>query len=123
MKTSIIEKSEAKEAINKVILTGNLGKDPLLDQVGRGQKIVRFSLATNQDYKNNKGETVKNTLWHNVIAWGDLAEEINQKLKKGSRITVEGRINYNVYTDKSGSKRSFTDIIANNVRMHETNEK
>ena len=119
MKASIIEKSETKEAINKVILTGNLGKDPLLDQVGRGQKIARFSLATNQDYKNNKGETVKNTLWHNVIAWGDLAEEINQKLKRGSRVTVEGRINYNVYTDKSGSKRSFTDIIANTVRTHE----
>ena len=115
----IIEKSEGREIINKITLTGNLGKDPTLDNVGKAQKVTRFTMATNQEYRNSKGELIKNTLWHNVLAWGDLAIEIHEKLKKGNRITVEGRINYNSYSDKKGGKRIFTDIIANVVRKHE----
>ena len=119
MIASLIEKSEGNEPVNKVVLTGNLGRDPIIDLLGKGQKVAKLSLATNYEYKNGKGEMIKNTIWHNVLAWGDLAVEVKEKLKKGNRITIEGKINYNVYTDKSGFKKSFTDIIANTVRVHE----
>ncbi|MFN5183855.1 MAG: single-stranded DNA-binding protein [Bacteroidota bacterium] len=118
MKSTSIEKSQGKEPINKVILTGNLGRDPIIDLLGKGQRVARFSLATNYEYKNGKGELIKNTLWHNVLAWGDLALEVKEKLKKGDKITIEGKINYNVYSDKTGAKKSFTDIVANAVRTH-----
>lgn len=119
MKGSSIEKSEGEEPVNRVILTGYLGRDPIIDLLGHGQKVAKLSLATNYEFKNSKGELIKNTLWHNILAWGDLAVEIKEKLKKGNRITVEGKINYNLYRDKSGGRRSYTDIIASVVRIHQ----
>jgi single-strand DNA-binding protein len=118
MSTITINKNEEKMIINQVILTGHLGKDPVVDTIGNQQKLAKFSIATNQDYTNAKGERVKNTQWHNLIAWGKVAGEIHELLKKGSLVTVEGKINYRNYTDKEGVRRIFTDIVVHQFTAH-----
>lgn len=107
---------------NKVILTGYLGKDPTLDTVGSNFKVSKFSLATNNDHKSGKGEWVKETLWHQVVMWGKLATEASEKLKKGTRVTIEGKISYNIFTDKNGVRRQYTDIIGSDFTIHEKND-
>ena len=119
---TIVASTSEKNIINQVILTGHLGKDPSLDTLSNQQKITRFSIATNQDYNNPKGERVKNTLWHNLVAWGKVAEEIHQSLKKGTLVTVEGKINYRNYTDKDGARKIFTDIVVLNFKIHPKNK-
>jgi single-strand DNA-binding protein len=111
-----------KEIINQVILTGFLGQDPRVDVLASKMKVAKFSLATNNQYKNSKGEIVKETHWHNIVAWGKLASEVEEKLKKGIRVTVEGKISYNIFTDKSGVKKQYTDIIANELSIHQKKE-
>lgn len=111
-----------EQIINKVILTGHLGKDPTLDTVGANYKVAKFSLATNNDHKSSKGDVVKDTQWHNVVLWGKLATEASEKLKKGSKVTLEGKINYRMYTDKNGVKRQYTDIVAHDFVVHQRKE-
>jgi single-strand DNA-binding protein len=108
---TVVANTDSKDIINQVILTGNLGKAPTLDTVGTNSKVCKFSVATNQDYKNLKGELIKNTLWHNITVWGKLAVDVHEKLQKGSRVTIMGKINYKQYTDKNGVKKTWTDII------------
>jgi len=115
---TIVPSTTDKHIINQVILTGHLGKDPSLDTLSNQQQITRFSIATNQDYKGPKGERVKNTQWHNLIAWGKLAAEIHNSLKKGALVTIEGKINYRNYTDKDGVRKIFTDIVVQNFKLH-----
>ena len=117
-----ITTTENTEVVNKVILTGFLGKDPTLDTVGSNFKVSKFSLATNNDHKNSKGEITKETLWHNIVLWGKMAAEASEKLKKGNRVTVEGKLSYRMFTDKSGQKRQYTDIIVHDFKLHAKKE-
>jgi len=106
-------------AINKVQLTGNLGNDPEIKTFDGGNKLARFSMATTEEFTTRSGERAKNTQWHYVTAWGKLAEKIENELKKGSNVSVEGRINTRNYTDKDGQKRYITEIVANEVLLNQ----
>jgi single-strand DNA-binding protein len=97
---------------NKVQLIGNLGMNPEVRTTETGRKMARLSLATNESYKNNKGEWVKETQWHNVIAWGKTAELAEQHLIKGSEVFLEGKLVHREYTDKEGVKKSITEVQA-----------
>lgn len=95
---------------NSVRLIGHLGQDPEFKETGKS-KLVKFSLATNDTYKNEAGEKVEETQWHNLIAWGKQAEVAKQYLKKGSEIAIEGKLTTRTYDDKDGIKRYFTEIV------------
>ena len=102
---------------NKVQLIGNLGMDPEIKNLDGGKKLAKMSIATNETYKNNKGEKVTETQWHNLIAWGKTAEICEKFLKKGSEIAVEGKLVNRNYTDKEGIKRYVTEIEIHEVLM------
>ena len=95
---------------NKVQLIGNLGMNPEVKTLDGGKKLAKMSIATNESYKNAKGERVTETQWHNLIAWGKTAEIIEKLLKKGSEVAVEGKLINRNYTDKEGIKRYITEI-------------
>jgi single-strand DNA-binding protein len=103
--------------VNKVILIGNLGKDPEMRYLPSGQAVVKFSLATNAKRKDKSGQVIDITDWHNIVAFGRTAEVCNQYLKKGSPIYLEGRIQTRSYDDKDGNKRWITEIIAQTIQM------
>ena len=103
--------------INKAILIGNCGKDPEIRTTNAGKKVATFSLATSDNRKNDKGEKVTTTMWHNIVAWSPLAEVMESYVKKGQQLYIEGRINYRDYSDKDGNKRHVTEIIANTIQM------
>ena len=103
--------------INKVILVGNLGKDPEVRSLDAGRKVANFSLATTETYKNKNGERVEQTEWHNVVYYGPVAEVIEKYLRKGSQIYVEGKIRTRSYDDKEGIKRYVTEIIGDTMTM------
>lgn len=106
-----------KSLRNSVQLIGNLGMDPEVKQVSNGNKMARFSLATSDTYKNQKGEKVTDTQWHNLIIWGALADVAEKYLKKGNQIAVEGRLETNTYDDKDGNRKFFTQIKVNDLVM------
>ncbi|OGC92007.1 MAG: single-stranded DNA-binding protein [candidate division Zixibacteria bacterium RBG_16_48_11] len=103
--------------VNKVILVGNLGKDPELRYTPSGQAVATFSLATNRKWKDKDGQMQDQTDWHNIVAWGRQAEIAKEYLKKGSPLFVEGRIQYRTYNDRDGNKRFITEIVAQSVQM------
>ena len=103
--------------VNKVILIGNLGKDPEIIRLESGVKKAVFSLATTEVYRNKEGEKVSHTEWHNIILWRGLAEVAENYLKKGNTVFVEGRIRKREYEDKDGVKRYITDILGDNMTM------
>lgn len=103
--------------INKVILVGNLGKDPELRTLESGRKVANFSLATTESYKDKNGEKVDQTEWHNIVFWGPIAEVIEKYLKKGSQIYVEGKIRTRSYDDKEGVKKYITEILGDKMTM------
>jgi single-strand DNA-binding protein len=107
--------------INKVTLIGNLGGDPEIRTLENGTLVGRFSLATNENYKDKAGEWQTQTEWHNVVVWRDLAERA-KNLKKGSTVYVEGKISYRKYTDKDGVEKTITDIVANSFRSLDKRE-
>ncbi len=100
---------------NKVQLIGNLGMAPEIKTLESGKKLAKMSIATNESYKNAKGEIVKETQWHNLIAWGKTAEIIEKYLKKGSEVAIDGKLVNSNYTDKDGVKRYVTEIEVNEV--------
>ena len=102
---------------NKVQLIGNLGMDPEIKSLDGGKKLAKMSIATNETYKNAKGEKITETQWHNLIAWGKTAEICEKFLKKGSEIAVEGKLVNRNYTDKEGIKRYVTEIEVHEVLM------
>lgn len=102
---------------NKVQLIGNLGGNPEVRNTESGKKLARFSIATNEVYRNQNGEKVTETQWHNVIAWGKLAEIAEKYLNKGSEVAVEGKIVYRTYNDKEGVKKYFTEIQLSELLM------
>lgn len=102
---------------NKVQLIGRLGNNPEIITLESGKKLAKFSIATNETYKNAQGEKVKNTEWHNVVAWNKTAEIIENYLEKGSEIAIEGKLTSRSYDDKDGNKRYITEIICNELLM------
>ncbi len=97
--------------VNKVILLGNLGKDPEIRTLESGTKLARFPLATNEYYKGKDGEMVEKTEWHNVVVWHQRAELAEKYLQKGSQVYIEGRLQTRQWDDKDGNKRYTTEII------------
>lgn len=102
---------------NKVQLIGNLGNAPEVRNTESGKKLVRFSVATNESYRNAKGEKVTETQWHNIIAWGTIADIAEKFLTKGSEIALEGKLVNRNYMDKEGNKKYVTEIQANELLM------
>ncbi|MDA1028897.1 MAG: single-stranded DNA-binding protein [Bacteroidetes bacterium] len=103
--------------VNKVILVGNLGKDPELRYTGSGTAVCNFTLATNESYKDTNGETVEKTEWHNMVVWSRLAEICNEYLKKGSQAYFEGAIQTRSYEDKDGNTKYITEIKVKEMMM------
>ncbi len=103
--------------INKVILVGNLGKDPEVRYLEGGTAVAKFPLATSETYKNKEGQKVDSTEWHNIVMWRGLAEIAEKFLKKGSLVYIEGKIRTRAYDDKEGNKRYATEIIADSMTM------
>jgi len=103
--------------INKVILVGNVGRDPEVRYLDNGVVIAKFPLATSETYTNKSGEKVTNTEWHNIVLWRKLAEVADKYVKKGGSLYIEGKIRSRSYEDKDGNKKYFTEIIADNMQM------
>ena len=103
--------------VNKVILVGNLGKDPEVRHLDNGVAVANFSLATTENYKNKEGARVSQTEWHNIVLWRGLAEVAEKYLKKGSSIYIEGKIKTRKWEDKEGNTRYNTEILADNMTM------
>ena len=104
-------------SVNKVILLGNLGKDPQVRKLDNGRAVAQFTLATNERYKDKTGNTVTNTEWHNVVAWTPLAEIAEKYLRKGSQVYIEGKITTREYTDKDGVNRRITEVVAREMTL------
>ena len=104
-------------SVNKVILLGNLGRDPEVRYMPSGDPIANITIATSSRYKNKAGEMVEETEWHRVTFFGRLAEIASQYLKKGNPVYVEGRIKTRKYTDKDGIEKYATDIIASEMQL------
>src|SRR5450759_1030565 len=104
-------------SVNKVILVGNLGRDPEIRYLPSGDPVANITIATSSKYKSKTGEMVEETEWHRVTFFGKLAEIVGQYLKKGRSVYVEGRIKTRKYTDKDGVEKYATDIIANEMQM------
>ena len=102
---------------NKVQLIGNLGQNPEVKELNGGKKLAKFSLATNETYRNKAGEKVTDTQWHNLTVWGKTADIVEKYLKKGSEVAVEGKLLNRNYTDKEGVKRYITEIQVSEIVM------
>jgi len=102
--------------VNKVILIGNLGKDPEIQNFDKGVKKAAFSLATTETYRNRDGQDIEQTEWHNIILWRGLAEVAEKYLKKGMQVYIEGRIRSRSY-EKDGQKRYITEIEGDTLNM------
>ncbi len=102
---------------NRVQLIGNLGNDPEIKDFGNDKKMARISIATNDSYKNSKGEQVKETQWHNVVAWGKLADIAEKFLQKGKEVAVEGKLVNKNYTDKDGVKKYVTEVVVSDILL------
>ena len=102
---------------NKVQLIGNVGQEPSTTNLDNGKKVARLSLATNEHYKNNKGEKVQATSWHTVVAWGKTAEIIENYVSKGKEIAIEGKLTSRSYEDKEGVKRYVTEVLASEILL------
>jgi single-strand DNA-binding protein len=108
---------------NRVTLIGNLGMDPETKTTDTGKKLTHFTLATNDGYKGADGQRVKETTWHNIVAWNGLAETADKFLKKGREVAVEGRIVYRTYEDKKGVTKNITEIVLNDLVLLRNGEK
>ncbi|MBW4054550.1 MAG: single-stranded DNA-binding protein [Proteobacteria bacterium] len=104
-------------SLNKVMLIGNLGKDPEVRFTASGQAVASFSLATSEKFKGKTGEWEERTEWHNITLWGKLAEIAGEYLSKGKTIYVEGRLQTRKWQDKSGNDRYTTDIVGDKMQM------
>jgi single-strand DNA-binding protein len=103
------------EGLNKVMLLGNLGRDPELRYTQGGQAILNLRIATNESFLNRDNERQERTEWHSVIIWGKRGEGLNKILSKGSQLFIEGRLQTRSWEDKEGKKRYTTEIVATNV--------
>ena len=103
--------------VNKVILVGNLGKDPEVRFTPNGRALAKFSVATSERWTDQQGQKQERTEWHNVVVWGKQAETCGQYLSKGRQVFIEGSIRSRQYDDKDGNKRYITEVVARDVRF------
>ena len=104
-------------SVNKVILVGNVGKDPETRYLEGGTAVSSFPLATSESYRNRDGERITTTEWHNVVLWRGLAEVAEKYVRKGSQLFIEGRIRTRSWDDRDGNKRYTTEIVGDNMQM------
>ncbi|HCC70604.1 MAG TPA: single-stranded DNA-binding protein [Bacteroidales bacterium] len=104
-------------SVNKVILVGNVGKDPDVRYIDTNVPVARFPFATSETYRSRDGEKITTTEWHNVVLWRGLAEVAEKFVKKGSQLFIEGKIRTRSYDDRDGNKKYITEIIADNMQM------
>ncbi|MFD2697770.1 single-stranded DNA-binding protein [Mesonia sediminis] len=102
---------------NRIQLMGNLGNDPEIVNLETGKKLAKFSLATNETYKNARGEKVTDTQWHNVVAWGGVADIIENYCKKGNELMLQGKLTNRSYENAAGEKRYITEVVAQEVLL------
>ncbi|MBN3036498.1 MAG: single-stranded DNA-binding protein [Bacteroidales bacterium] len=103
--------------VNRVILIGNLGKDPEVRTIENGVKVAKFPLATTEVYRDRSGNKNDQTEWHNIVMWRGLADIAEKFLSKGKQVYIEGRIKTRSWEDKDGNKRYITEIVADNMTM------
>ena len=105
-------------SINKVLLLGNLGRDPELRSTPKGHQVMNFSMATSRRWKDRESDEIHSqTDWHRIVVWGRQAEVLSEYLKKGSQVHVEGRLQTRSWSDDSGAKRYTTEIVASRIQM------
>lgn len=102
---------------NSVRLVGNLGGDPVVKTTGNNKKFARVSIATNTVYKNDRGEKVEETQWHNLVFWNRIASIAEKHLHKGNEISIEGKLTSRSYTDSAGTQKYFTEIVVNEILL------
>ncbi|MCM4163607.1 MULTISPECIES: single-stranded DNA-binding protein [unclassified Arenibacter] len=102
---------------NHVQLIGNVGQEPTITNLESGKKVARFSLATNENYKNSKGEKQTDTNWHTVVAWGKTADIIEKYAEKGKEIAVVGKLKTRTYTTNDGDQRYVTEVVADEILL------
>jgi single-strand DNA-binding protein len=100
---------------NRVLLIGHLGQDPETKTIDNGKKVTRFTMATDDSYKNADGQKISEATWHNIVAWNGIADVAGRFLKKGKQVAVEGRIVYRSYEDKKGVTKNITEIVLNEL--------
>ncbi len=103
--------------LNKVILIGNLGRDPELRYTANGQPVANFSIATTESWNSKAGERESRTEWHRIVAWGKLAEICGEYLAKGKQVYIEGKLQTREWEDREGNKRQTTEIVARELQM------
>ncbi len=102
---------------NKVQLIGNVGNEPEITNLESGKKVAKFSIATNEFYKNSKGEKEQDTQWHTIVAWGKTAEIIEKFVGKGKEVALEGKLTSRSYETKEGEKRYVTEVVVNEILL------
>ena len=102
---------------NKVQLIGNVGREPEIVNLESGKKLAKFSVATNENYKNGNGERITYTQWHNIVAWGKTAELIEKYVNKGKEVGVEGKLTSRSWDDKDGNKHYITEVVCNELLL------
>lgn len=102
---------------NKVQLIGNLGNDPEIVNLESGKTLAKFSIATNESYKNAQGEKVTDTQWHNIVAWGKTAQIVEKYVGKGKEVAIEGKLTSRSWQDKDGIKRYTTEVVCSELLM------
>jgi single-strand DNA-binding protein len=102
---------------NTVQLIGHVGNEPEIVNLESGKKLAKFSIATNESYKNAKGEKITDTQWHNIVAWGKTAELIENYVPKGKEVGIEGKLTSRSYEDKEGVKRYITEVVCHEILL------
>ena len=102
---------------NKVQLIGNVGNEPEITNLESGKKVAKFSMATNEFYKNPEGEKQQDTQWHNIIAWGKIAEIVEKYVGKGKEVALEGKLTSRSYETKEGEKRYVTEVVVDEILL------
>ena len=111
------ETMETTKSVNKVEIIGFLGKDAVIRTFKSGRTLINISVATSESYKNYQDEWITNTTWHNVALWKNKTDETHDFLKKGTKISVVGKLNNRKYTDKEGKDRYITEIVAQKIEQ------
>ena len=102
---------------NKVQLIGNVGNEPEITNLESGKKVAKFSIATNESYKDSNGGKVTNTQWHNIVAWGKIAEIVEKYVGKGKEVALEGKLTSRSYETKEGEKRYVTEVVVDEILL------
>jgi len=102
---------------NNVQLIGNVGNEPEITNLESGKKVAKFPMATNEFYKDSKGEKQQDTQWHNIVAWGKVAEIVEKHVGKGKEVALEGKLTSRSYETKAGEKRYVTEVVTNKILL------